>query len=86
MTPIPICQADLDGDEIVGTGDLIALLGVWGTDPDGPPDFDGDGNVGTSDLIVLLGDLSSASLEAADDSTSAAVRTSGWSPVQENLR
>ncbi len=55
MTPISTCQADLDGDDIVGTGDLIALLGAWGTDPGGPPDFDGDGNVGTPDLIVLLG-------------------------------
>ncbi len=49
------CAADLDGDSIVGTSDLIALLGAWGTDPQGPPDFDGDGNVGTSDLIELLG-------------------------------
>ncbi len=49
------CPEDLDGDGNVGTGDLILLLGAWGTDPGGPPDFDGDGNVGTSDLIELLG-------------------------------
>ena len=49
------CPADLDANGEVGTGDLILLLGAWGTDPGGPPDFDGDGNVGTSDLIELLG-------------------------------
>ncbi len=49
------CDADLDCDQVVGTTDLILLLGAWGTDPGGPPDFDGDGNVGTSDLIELLG-------------------------------
>ncbi len=49
------CSADLDGDGLVGTPDLVLLLGAWGTDPGGPPDFDGDGNVGTADLIELLG-------------------------------
>ena len=48
------CSADLDGDNIVGITDLIALLAAWGTDPGGPPDFDGDGNVGITDLIELL--------------------------------
>ena len=37
------CPWDLDGDEVVGTGDLILLLGSWG-DP-----------YGTADLIELLG-------------------------------
>ena len=37
------CPWDLDGDESVGTGDLILLLGGWG-DP-----------YGTEDLIALLG-------------------------------
>jgi hypothetical protein len=50
------CPWDLNGDSSVGTADLLALLGVWGTDPGGPPDFDGDGNVGTSDLLTLLGE------------------------------
>ncbi len=52
----PVCPADLDGDGIVGAGDLITLLGAWGENPGHPADFDGDGNVGTADLIVLLGD------------------------------
>ncbi len=37
------CTWDLDGDDVVGTGDLILLLGSWG-DP-----------YGTPDLIALLG-------------------------------
>lgn len=48
------CPADLDGDGNIGVGDLLALLGQWGTDPRRPPDFDGNGNVGVSDLLVLL--------------------------------
>lgn len=49
------CDADLDGDGNVGTGDLIVLLGAWGKNPGHPADFDGDGTVGTPDLIVMLG-------------------------------
>lgn len=47
----PPCPADLDGDAVVGGGDLAVLLAGWG----GPsPDLDGDGVVGGSDLAVLL--------------------------------
>ncbi len=49
------CLADLDQSGDVGTGDLLTLLGAWGTDPGGPPDFDGDGVVNGADLIILLG-------------------------------
>ncbi len=49
---------DLDGDEIIGTGDLIILLGNWGACVDCndcPADLDGDCAVGATDLIILLG-------------------------------
>ena len=49
------CPADLDCNGSVSTGDLLALLGAWGSDPGGPPDFNDDNNVGTSDLLFLLG-------------------------------
>lgn len=49
------CVADLDDDGAVGTSDLLALLGAWGTNPKGAPDLDGDGVVGTPDLLLLLG-------------------------------
>ncbi len=49
------CPWDLDGDGVVGTIDLLLLLGAWNTNPGGPPDFNGDGIVDASDLIELLG-------------------------------
>jgi hypothetical protein len=49
-----VCLADLDGDDGVGIGDLLALLEAWGTDPGGPPDLDHDGIVGIGDLLALL--------------------------------
>jgi len=49
------CPWDLDADGSVGTSDFLSLLGMWGTNPGGPPDFDGDGDVGTSDFLDLLG-------------------------------
>lgn len=48
---------DLDGDGVIGFGDIVVLLSAWGPCP-GPPsctgDLDGDGNVGLSDLLALL--------------------------------
>ncbi len=52
---VATCPWDLDDDNVVGTGDLILLLGSWGGDPGGPPDFNGDGVVNAADLIELLG-------------------------------
>ena len=43
---------DLDGDGIVGGGDLGLLLVAWGGT--GPADLDGDGVVGGGDLGLLL--------------------------------
>ena len=48
------CPWDLNGDDVVGVGDLLALLAVWGSDPMGPPDFDGNGIVGIADLLTLF--------------------------------
>jgi len=45
------CPADIDGDGVVGSSDLAALLNAWGS-PKG--DLDGDGVVGSSDLAALL--------------------------------
>ncbi len=46
------CIGDLDGNENVGTSDLLALFSQWGTD--GPADFDESGEVGTGDLLILF--------------------------------
>ncbi|MEE9130855.1 MAG: hypothetical protein V3T84_12610 [Phycisphaerales bacterium] len=48
------CPWNLDGNNNVGVGDLLILLGAWGPNPGHPADFDGDGNVGVSDLLALL--------------------------------
>ncbi len=55
---VPDPDADLDGDGVVGAGDLIILLGNWGACADCgdcSADLDGDCTVGATDLIILLG-------------------------------
>ena len=52
LDEIQTCPWDLDGDDNVGTSDLLELFAQWGTD--GPADFDESGAVGTSDLIILF--------------------------------
>ncbi len=49
------CAEDLDCDGIVGSSDLVTLLGAWGPNPGHPADLDGDGVVGSPDLLMLLG-------------------------------
>lgn len=60
----PACEADLDGDGVVGAGDLAILLGSWGpvgggcvifVGFPGDADFNDDCDVGAADLPVLLG-------------------------------
>ena len=46
------CPADLDGDDMVGTEDILSLFAQWGTD--GPADLDGSGTVAINDLLVLF--------------------------------
>jgi hypothetical protein len=47
------CPADLDADNQVSIGDLLVLLGAWGTGGV-PADINGDGDVGLPDLAYLL--------------------------------
>jgi hypothetical protein len=49
---VPLCPADLDGDGVVGGGDLGTLLGAWGT---AAGDLDDDGLTDGSDLGIMLG-------------------------------
>ncbi|MEE9296589.1 MAG: hypothetical protein V3W34_16720 [Phycisphaerae bacterium] len=52
--------ADLDGDGVVGVGDLLILLANWGPcadcklPGDCPPDLNDDCSVGVVDLLILL--------------------------------
>lgn len=47
-------EPDLDGDGVVGGGDLGQLFIAWGTCDDCDADLDGDGSVGGSDLGQLF--------------------------------
>ena len=47
------CPGDIDGDGVVDTEDLLALLAAWG-EAGGPADINKDGIVNTADLLLLL--------------------------------
>jgi hypothetical protein len=54
--PVPdSCPADLNADGAVNVGDLLQLLGAWGSSG-GPADLDDDGLVNVGDLLILLGE------------------------------
>jgi hypothetical protein len=51
-----LTPADLEADGIVGVGDFLTLLALWGPCPDPcPADLDADGEVGLNDVLILLG-------------------------------
>ncbi|MEE9131268.1 MAG: hypothetical protein V3T84_14705 [Phycisphaerales bacterium] len=55
LLPCPAaCPWDIDGNDLVGASDLLALLVSWGPCKGCPADFDGNGTVGASDLLALL--------------------------------
>ena len=47
--------ADINGDGVVNTEDLLMLLGAWGPCPGCPEDINDDDVVDTADLLLLLG-------------------------------
>ncbi len=48
------CVGDLDNSGAVDFGDILAILGAWGS-AGGPEDLDGSGTVDFGDLLVVLG-------------------------------
>jgi len=53
--PAPPCPADLSGDGIVNSTDLLELLNAWGTcPPPCPADLNNDEVVNSTDLLMLL--------------------------------
>jgi len=52
VTQAPPCACDLDGDGVVGGGDVGVMLSNWGAG--GAGDFNGDGRVTGLDLGILL--------------------------------
>jgi probable HAF family extracellular repeat protein len=54
LTPVEVPLGDLNGDFVVGTGDLLQLLAAWGPCDRCLEDLDLDDMVSTSDLLILL--------------------------------
>jgi len=54
VTLTPGCPWDLDDTGDVGIRDLLMILRLWGTSPQGPPDFDNDGSVNVDDLMEVI--------------------------------
>jgi len=54
ITVVTVCRADLDGTGEVGFGDLIMLLGGWGTCADCAGDLNADQQINFTDLVLLL--------------------------------
>ena len=53
VTPIVVCEADLTGDGLVDTLDLLAVISNYGSsNPEG--DANADGNVDTLDLLAII--------------------------------
>lgn len=52
----PECPGDSDGSGSVDVGDLLNVIGDWGSCGDGdcPGDIDGDGEVNVSDLLTVI--------------------------------
>lgn len=50
----PDCPADLNGDGVITTSDLLLVLSGFGAQASGPPDFNGDGWVASADLLSFL--------------------------------
>lgn len=48
------CPWDMNTNGSVDVSDLLVLLGLWGSNPGGPPDFDLSGAVDVADLLKLL--------------------------------
>lgn len=52
---LAVVMADLNGDGVVSTADLLILLASWGEVGECPlADLNGDGIIGTADLLILL--------------------------------
>lgn len=49
----PPCPADINGDNLVGVDDALALISAWGSD-DAAADVNNDGVVDTDDLLAVL--------------------------------
>ena len=49
------CVGDLDGDNILGVGEILAIIGAWGSCTDCAADINQDGLVNVTDLLYIVG-------------------------------
>jgi hypothetical protein len=78
------CEADITGDGVVGTADLLAVIAAWGPCTGCPEDIavgscGGDGTVGTADLLSVIANWG---LECSGESESFA-GGGEWTPDPE---
>ena len=55
ITPPGSCVADINGDGVVDSRDVLAFLNAW-SQGDSEADWNGDGVVNTQDLLAFLND------------------------------
>ena len=49
------CTGDIDGDNSLGVGDLLAVIDAWGACSDCDADINQDGSVDVADLLYIVG-------------------------------
>jgi CxxC motif-containing protein (DUF1111 family) len=55
------CMGDIDGDNMLGVGDILAIIGAWGPCSNCAADIDGDGVVNVTDLLYIVGNWGACS-------------------------
>ncbi|HIA72803.1 MAG TPA: hypothetical protein EYO01_08940 [Phycisphaerales bacterium] len=50
-----VSDGDVDGNGVVNTADILAVIGAWGSCSGCAEDLDGDGLVGVSDVLTVIG-------------------------------
>ncbi|MDP7008016.1 MAG: S8 family serine peptidase [Phycisphaerales bacterium] len=48
------CVGDVNGDDVVGVADILAVVDAWGVCNGCDADIDGDGTVGVSDILAVV--------------------------------
>lgn len=49
------CTGDLDGDNFLGVGEILAIIGAWGSCTNCAADINQDGFVNVADLLYIIG-------------------------------
>ena len=55
------CLGDIDGDNMLGVGDILAIIGAWGPCSDCLADIDGDGVVNVTEILFIVGNWGTCS-------------------------